>query len=406
MSWTFRTRLLMAATFLSLLVSCAASASSQAAFLSLGATNTYNGQTRLTGSANIALLRIDNPFAGSAATALFGLHTASSGTGPALVGQSNSQTGGADSILGVMTSTTPGADSAAIRGQNNGTGANGIGLWGSQAGAGVGVYGTSASGRGVFGSAQTGTGVIGQHKSTTGTAPGVQGATSSTAANASGIYGLVSTALPGVGEAAVRGQNNGTGANGAGLWGSQAGSGDGVFGYAPSGVGVHGSSSSGEGVHGHSSSGDGVHGSSGTGDGVHGFSTSGFGVHGFSQSSNGVYGASGTGNAGYFNGNVVITGSLSVTDCTGCVRAPLKSEAVRPSGAARAYDGMVTTNKHGFATVAMPGSFPGAGRTFRYQLTIVGHSFAQAIVWTPMSSGRFTIRTNRPRTRVSWQVTN
>jgi hypothetical protein len=69
------------------------------------------------------------------------------------------------------------------------------------------------------------------------------------------------------------------------------------------------------------------------------------------------------------------------------------------------YNGNITTNGRGFATVRMPRWFQALNRTFRYQLTIVGRSFAQAIVWTPIHQNRFTIRTNEPRVRVSWQVT-
>jgi hypothetical protein len=42
---------------------------------------------------------------------------------------------------------------------------------------------------------------------------------------------------------------------------------------------------------------------------------------------------------------------------------------------------------------------------YRYQLTVVDSRFAQAIVTTPMSNNRFSIRTSRPHVRISWQVT-
>ena len=42
---------------------------------------------------------------------------------------------------------------------------------------------------------------------------------------------------------------------------------------------------------------------------------------------------------------------------------------------------------------------------FRYQLTVVGKSFAQAVVWEEMDeAGSFVIRTNAPGIKVSWQV--
>ncbi len=68
------------------------------------------------------------------------------------------------------------------------------------------------------------------------------------------------------------------------------------------------------------------------------------------------------------------------------------------------YNGNITTNKAGLATVALPDYFEALNRDFRYQLTVIGQ-FAQAIVAKEVSKGRFTIKTNRPGVKVSWQVT-
>jgi hypothetical protein len=62
----------------------------------------------------------------------------------------------------------------------------------------------------------------------------------STAAYAFALHGIISSASPGALSAAVRGQNNGTGALGIGVWGSQDGSGWGVYGTSVSGRGVYG----------------------------------------------------------------------------------------------------------------------------------------------------------------------
>jgi len=64
--------------------------------------------------------------------------------------------------------------------------------------------------------------------------------TSSTASNAYGVQGIVSSAIPGGGSSGVRGENNSTGASGVGVYGSQNGSGWGVYGRTPSGRGVYG----------------------------------------------------------------------------------------------------------------------------------------------------------------------
>jgi hypothetical protein len=99
----------------------------------------------------------------------------------------------------------------------------------------------------------------------TGTAGAIQGTSASTDANAVGVQGTISSTAPGGFSAAVKGVNNGTGGLGIGVWGSQAGSGWGVYGTSPSGVGVNGNGGTGIGVNGSASSGTGVNGSSTTG---------------------------------------------------------------------------------------------------------------------------------------------
>jgi hypothetical protein len=70
------------------------------------------------------------------------------------------------------------------------------------------------------------------------------------------------------------------------------------------------------------------------------------------------------------------------------------------------YDGVVRTNAKGFAAVRMARYFQALNRSFRYQLTPIGHNAwgAQAIVWDPIKAKRFVIR-SRPHVKISWQVT-
>jgi hypothetical protein len=68
------------------------------------------------------------------------------------------------------------------------------------------------------------------------------------------------------------------------------------------------------------------------------------------------------------------------------------------------YNGNVTTDRHGLATVNLPGYFSALNRDFRYQLTVIGQ-FAQAIIAGKVADNRFVIRTNKPQVEVSWQVT-
>jgi hypothetical protein len=69
------------------------------------------------------------------------------------------------------------------------------------------------------------------------------------------------------------------------------------------------------------------------------------------------------------------------------------------------YNGSVVTDASGTATVTMPPYFESLNRDFRYQLTVVGGDFAQAIVGSEIAGGAFTIRTDKPNVSVSWQVT-
>jgi hypothetical protein len=68
------------------------------------------------------------------------------------------------------------------------------------------------------------------------------------------------------------------------------------------------------------------------------------------------------------------------------------------------YDGVVTTGPDGIAIVLMPDWFEALNMDFRYQLTCIGQ-FAQAIILDEMSNHQFTIKTDKPGVKVSWQVT-
>ena len=68
------------------------------------------------------------------------------------------------------------------------------------------------------------------------------------------------------------------------------------------------------------------------------------------------------------------------------------------------YDGNVTTDDAGLVTVTLPNWFETLNRDFRYQLTVIGQ-FAQAIVASEISGNQFSIRTDKPNVKVSWQVT-
>ena len=52
----------------------------------------------------------------------------------------------------------------------------------------------------------------------------------------------------------------------------------------------------------------------------------------------------------------------------------------------------------------MPEYFEPLNKEFRYQLTVIGE-FAQAIINDEINNNQFSIRTDKPNVKVSWQVT-
>ena len=99
-----------------------------------------------------------------------------------------------------------------------------------------------------------------------GDGPGLLGINSSSTSNVAAVRGLISSPSPGGFSSAVRGENAGTGGLGVGVYGSQNGSGWGVYGTTPNGLGVYGNSSAGGyGVYANSNTGIGLQATSNTG---------------------------------------------------------------------------------------------------------------------------------------------
>jgi hypothetical protein len=211
-----------------------------------------------------------------------------------------------------------------------------------------------------------------------------------------GVYGSAG----GINSAGVLGENS----IGTGVWGKNSGnSGSGVFGESSSGRGVYGKSTStskeSAGVFGENSAGTGVWGlSTGAGSAVYGQATSG-------------------GWAGRFTGSVLVEGNLivqgSVSKPAGSFRIDhpldpankfLSHSFVESPDMKNIYDGNVTTDANGSATVMLPDYFEALNRDCRYQLTVLGQ-FAQAIVSRKIAGNTFEIRTDQPGVEVSWQVT-
>jgi hypothetical protein len=174
------------------------------------------------------------------------------------------------------------------------------------------------------------------------------------------------------------------------------------------------------------------------------FATSGvtFGVQGFSASPNGIgvqannnstggvvaiagpspfllnafvgkFGAFTVDNSGngFYGGNLIVTGKLTKGSGSFKIDHPLdpankylSHSFVESPDMMNVYNGNITTDRRGLATVTLPDYFEALNGEFRYQLTVIG-KFAQAIVAKKIDANRFVIRTSKPNVEVSWQVT-
>jgi hypothetical protein len=185
---------------------------------------------------------------------------------------------------------------------------------------------------------------------------------------------------------------------------------------SPMGVGVSGLASSTVGIN------YGVLGTSYSiaGAGVKGetFAPTGVGVLGAALSSSGVnigvYGGTTSpfGWAGYFNGNVSITGSLYKGTDLFRIDHPLDPErkylqhaVIESSEMKNLYDGVVVLDGNGEAWVQLPAWFEALNKDFRYQLTPVGSPGPNLHIAEKLSNNRFKIAGGDAGMEVSWQVT-
>lgn len=115
--------------------------------------------------------------------------------------------------------------------------------------------------------------------------------------------------------------------------------------------------------------------------------------------------------SGEFFGDVLITGNLAKGGGSFKIDHPLDPENkylyhsfVESPDMMNIYNGTITTDANGEATVALPDWFEALNQDFRYQLTVIG-TFAQAIVAQKVKGNSFVVKTNAPNVEVSWQVT-
>ncbi|MBS0189830.1 MAG: hypothetical protein U0573_13395 [Phycisphaerales bacterium] len=195
------------------------------------------------------------------------------------------------------------------------------------------------------------------------------------AATGSSSYGVKGTGL----SAGVRGECGTT--NGAGVWGFSNAGGNGGGSGVP--AGVRGDAQS---------------------PGVAGGAF-------FNNSGTGVYAQSTSGTAGFFSGNVTITGSLSKGSGSFKIDHPLDPankflyhSFVESPDMMNVYTGTAKIGEDGTAVVSLPSYFGALNIDYHYQLTCVG-GYAQVYVAEEVKDNQFKIAGGRPGMKVSWQVT-
>ncbi|MEQ1935319.1 MAG: hypothetical protein ABL962_15780, partial [Fimbriimonadaceae bacterium] len=113
-------------------------------------------------------------------------------------------------------------------------------------------------------------------------------------------------------------------------------------------------------------------------------------------------------------GNVFIGATLTagakfflIDDPRDPYNATLRHACVESDEYKNVYDGVVTTDAKGYATITLPDWFDAINEKFRYQLTVLDDSdeFVLSKVTSKIADNQFTIRTSHPRVEVSWQVT-
>jgi hypothetical protein len=259
------------------------------------------------------------------------------------------------------------------------------------------------------------TAVYGVDKTTgSGGGAGVQG----TSKNGTGVLGQVGGST--TGQRAVYGIDQ------------SSGGGYGVVGTSTDGTGVYGSSSAtfptrgtvpspiGSGVYGIATAevGFGVLGvATGGGYGITGVATgeNGFGVCGQSTGtgdSYGVYAASDNSYALYADGDAEVFGTLSKSGGSFKIDHPvdpgnkyLYHSFVESPDMKNVYDGTVTLDSKGQATVGLPDWFESLNRDFRYTLTALDEPAPDLHISSRVANGAFSIAGGKSNQEVSWQVT-
>jgi hypothetical protein len=116
--------------------------------------------------------------------------------------------------------------------------------------------------------------------------------------------------------------------------------------------------------------------------------------------------------AGYFAGNVNVTGTLSKGGGSFKIDHPLDPSNkylyhsfVESPDMKNVYDGVVALDEHGEAWIELPEWFQALNRDFRYQLTAMGAPGPDLFISQEILNNRFKISGGSSGMKVSWQVT-
>ena len=157
--------------------------------------------------------------------------------------------------------------------------------------------------------------------------------------------------------------------------------------------------------------------------GVYGTATGGsvsnYGVRGYASGSSntncGIYGYASDGitnYAGYFSGNINVTGTVLKSADQIKIDHPLQPESkflsystVVSDKMMGIYNGIAILNGEGEAIVTMPDWFESANTEFRYQLTAIGAPGPNLYILKKISGNTFEIAGGEANMEVSWQVT-
>ncbi len=179
------------------------------------------------------------------------------------------------------------------------------------------------------------------------------------------------------------------------------------------GTGSNGSNNGGVGVYGEGDTDYGVvgycPGQDGWGVGAFGDESIGIGV--YADGATGVY-ANGYPTAGEFNGNVDVTGYLTKGGGSFKIDHPLDPankylyhSFVESPDMKNVYDGVVTLDANGEATVTLPSWFEALNTDFRYLLTPIGAAAPNLHIAGEISNMSFKIAGGTAGMKICWQVT-